>query len=124
MSVSTWSLDGVQPDGRWPAVDGERSIREALWNILLTRPGERLMRPEFGVGIERFVHEPNNATTRHLIADHVGQAVRRWEPRVDLDAVEVVSDARERTRVHVAIRYRIRQTGARAQLDLSLEIGA
>ena len=41
---------------------------------LLTRPGERLMRPEFGAGIRSFIHHPNNETTRALIADAAQEA--------------------------------------------------
>jgi len=124
LSFMTFSLDGVNADGRWPAADGEKSIREALWNILATRPGERLMRPEFGVGLERYVHQPNTSTTRELIADRITRAIGRWEPRIDLDGVDVVSDETAPTRARVTIRYRIRETGALGELALALELGA
>jgi len=55
--------------GRQHWQTGNASVREVMLNILLTRPGERLMRPEFGAGIRSFIHHPNNETTRALIAD-------------------------------------------------------
>ncbi|HEU4583863.1 MAG TPA: GPW/gp25 family protein [Polyangiaceae bacterium] len=122
MADRTWSLDGIDELRRWPAADGERSVRQALWTILLTRPGERVMRPEFGVGLERFVHQPNHAGTRQLIASEVERAVRRFEPRIELDAVEVVPDALRASWVRIAIRYRLRQSGSLAETSLELEL--
>jgi phage baseplate assembly protein W len=122
-TTRTWTLDGLDAHGRWPAADGERSVRHALWTILLTQPGERLMRPEFGVGLERFIHQPNHTGTRHVIASEVERAVRRWEPRIDLDAVEVVPDAQRSTWVRIAIRYRLRANQRPGETTLDLELG-
>lgn len=122
MTERTWTLDGIDEQRRWPAADGERSVRQALWTILLTRPGERLMRPEFGVGIERFVHQPNHAGTRQLIASEVERAVRRFEPRIDLDEVEVVADPARASWVRIAIRYRLRASARPSETTLDLEL--
>jgi phage baseplate assembly protein W len=100
-------------DGRWPLSRGERSLRESIWNILLTRPGERILRPEFGAGIGRFIHQPNDETTRALVADAVSRAVERWEPRVQLERVEVVREANRPTELAVSVHYRMRH-GAEA----------
>ena len=45
----------------------EQSVRDQIRIILLTRPGEQLMRPEFGAGLENYVHEPNTLATRRRI---------------------------------------------------------
>ena len=122
MAYRTWTLDGLDERGRWPAADGERSVRQALWAILLTRPGERVLRPEFGAGLERFIQLPNHAGTRQLIASEVERAVRRFEPRIDLDAVEVVQDLLRPSWVRIAIRYRLRQDARPAETTLDLEL--
>lgn len=98
-------------DGRWLPATGERSIRESLWNILLTRPGERLLRPEFGAGLPNFIHQPNDETTRSLIASTVTRAIERWEPRIVLDEVQVVMEPGVRTEIAVSVRYRMRHGG-------------
>ena len=69
-------LDGIGENGRMPWQAGNKSVREVMVNILLTRPGERLMRPEFGAGIRNFIHQPNNETTRALLADAAQQALK------------------------------------------------
>lgn len=116
-------LDGVGGDGRLAWAEGNESLRECMLNILLTRPGERLMRPEFGAGLRNFVHYPNNETTRALIADAARRALERWEPRVQIEDVRVLADPERPSHAHLSIHYRIRQDGARARLDFSLNLG-
>ena len=66
-NVISWPLGGVDADGRLDWSRDDKSIREVMLNILLTRPGERLMQPDFGAGLLDFVHQPNNETTRNLL---------------------------------------------------------
>lgn len=104
--------------------DLARSVRDSIEIILSTRPGEQLMRPEFGGGLADFLHRPNTLTTRRQIRDDVREALERWEKRILLDRVEVweVEDAPSRVRVEIA--YRLRRTGAPGRVGLSLELGA
>lgn len=115
-------FDGLQ-DGALPWQTGNRSIRESMLNILLTRPGERLMRPEFGAGLRDFVHHPNNETTRALIADAIRRSLARWEPRASVEDVMVLSDPQRLSLVNLSIRYRLTQDDSQDSLDLTLELG-
>jgi phage baseplate assembly protein W len=117
-------LDGVDGAGRLAWAEGNKSLRECMLNILLTRPGERLMRPEFGAGLGNFIHYPNNETTRALIADAARRALDRWEPRVLIEDVRVLAEPQRPSHVHLSIHYRIRYDGARERLDFSLNLGA
>lgn len=121
--VSFPLFDGVDADGRLPWQDGNKSIREVMLNILLTRPGERLMRPEFGAGIRDFIHHPNNETTRALIADAAQRALTRWEPRVSVEEVRVVADPQRLSHINLSIRYRLRQDASRDTFDMAIELG-
>lgn len=118
-----WPLLPV-PDGsgrlRYP--DLESSVRQHIEVILMTRPGERLMRPRFGGGLEAFVHEPNTLTTRRSIQESVVDSLNRWEPRIRLDRVDVWEIPDRATEVRVEIAYRIRRTGAARQLALRMEV--
>ena len=117
-------LDGVDADGRLPWSEGNKSQRECMLNILLTRPGERLMRPEFGAGLRNFIHYPNNETTRSLIADTSRRALERWEPRVLMEDVRVLADPQRPSYVHLSIHYRLRYDGSRERLDFSFNLGS
>lgn len=103
----------------WPTLD--ESVRQAIRVILTTRPGEQLMRPEFGAGLDDFANEPNTLTTRRRIRDVVFSNLRRWEPRIHLDRVEVWEVEGAPGQVRVEIGYRLRRTGAARQLGLVMD---
>ncbi len=93
------------PGPGFSLVAGEEAVAQALRTILLTEPGERIARPTYGAGLRRFLFAPNNVTTRALIQDAVRGAIQRDEPRVKLDAVDVIPDDAEPTLVRIRIRY-------------------
>lgn len=96
----------LAPDdaGRLPCVAGPEKVRQAIFTILDTDPGERLMRPEFGCGLRRHLMAPNNPATRAAIARDIGQALTRWEPRIRLLDVQV-SPTDDRAMVLIEIHY-------------------
>jgi phage baseplate assembly protein W len=120
-----WPLFTV-PDAngelRYPSL--EASVRQAIRIILSTRPGEQLMRPEFGAGLEDFVHESNTLTTRRRIYDRITEALARWESRILLDRVDVAEVSGQPTQVRVEILYRLRRTGAPQQMGLTMDLEA
>ncbi|MFZ5446326.1 MAG: GPW/gp25 family protein [Myxococcota bacterium] len=81
----------VAPDdaGRLPRAEGEAAVQRSIRLILETEPGERVMRPEFGCGLRRYLMKPNTVATRTLLRDDVVSALSRWEPRIALKAVTV-----------------------------------
>src|SRR5262245_34522962 len=70
----------------------EEDVEQAIQIILLTERGERPMLPEFGGGLRRFLFEPNSPPTRRAIERVVRAALIDWEPRIDVDRVEVTAD--------------------------------
>ena len=89
---------------------GEKDIEASIRVILATTKGERVMRPEFGSIIQDFVFSPNNATTHGLLAYHVADALRQWEPRIDLISVDASSDPQEPAQARIDIAYRVKAT--------------
>jgi phage baseplate assembly protein W len=100
----------------------EESVRQSIQIILQTRPGEQLMRPDFGAGLQEFLHESNTLTTRQRIRDAIAEALERWEPRVIVDRIDVgeVDDRPSELRVEIA--YRLRRTGTPQQTGLTMEL--
>lgn len=121
--IISWPLSGPDENGKLRYARGNESVREVIWNILMTEPGERLMRPQFGAGLRRFIHQPNNQTTRSLMADVIRQSIERWETRIQLEAVEVLPDSARRTSVNITIRYRMRHDATSDAMQLNLDIG-
>lgn len=108
-----WSLAALtaprDAGGAAPAAY-EDAIRQSVWIILATAPGERPMRPTFGCGIHDLVFSPGNATTRGQAAEAVREALVRWEPRIELLEVDVAPDAAQPTLLRVRVDYRVRTT--------------
>jgi phage baseplate assembly protein W len=118
-----WPLLPLPDDhGQLPFPTLEASVRESIRIILTTRPGEQLMRPDFGAGLDRLLHEPNTLATRRAIRDLVQDSLGRWERRILIDRVEVWEVADEPSHVSVEIAYRLARTGAAATLHLTVQL--
>src|SRR4051812_10239647 len=89
--------------------DPEESVRQMIKIILGTRPGEQLMHPEFGAGLDQLVHQSNTLETRRAIHDLVASSISRWETRVVLDRVDVSEVPGDPSEVRVEIAYRLRR---------------
>lgn len=122
-NVMSWPLEGVDENGRLQFARDDDSVREVIRNILLTRPGERLLRPQFGAGLLDFIHQPNNATTRTVMANVVRKAIEQWETRVRVESVEVLPDDGRLSTVHIIIRYTMRHAPQPRQLSFALDLG-
>lgn len=90
---------------RWAA--GADAVAQSLRAILYTEPGERIGRPEFGVGLRQFLFAPNTVATRTLIRQHVSEGIIRLEPRIRLDRVEVLTADEESTLLEIHVQYRL-----------------
>ena len=112
----------VGADGRLAWSAGEDNVRESIRVILLTEPGERLMREDFGCGLRRFLFEPNTATTRQLIRERITKAIGRWEPRVSVDDVTVETSAADPRLVGVDIFFRLVATQAMGRMSLTVQL--
>ena len=96
------------PAGRLEWVWGEQTVRQALLLLLSTRPGERVMRPEYGCDLYRLVFEPNDETTAGVAIYHVRRAIERWEPRVEILDLDAGPDPEDPGRLEIVLQYRVR----------------
>ena len=94
----------------------EQDVHQAIRIILATNPGERVMRPDFGAGLNDFVFEPISTTTMHQLQTRVQEALVNWEPRIDVLDVKVTSDPVQRSLLLIDISYRVRATNTLANL--------
>ncbi len=94
----------------------EDDIKEAIWIILGTSKGERVMRPDFGCGIYDYVFAPINISTMGLIEASVREALVFWEPRIEVTNVKVSADKTEEEKLLISIDYRVRTTNNRFNL--------
>ncbi|MDZ4722108.1 MAG: GPW/gp25 family protein [Roseiflexaceae bacterium] len=88
----------------------ERDIYQAIQMILLTPPGQRVMRPTFGCQIHELIFAPNDSTTAGLAAYYVREALAMWEPRIEVTDVQVDIDPDNQERMLITIDYDIKAT--------------
>jgi uncharacterized protein len=112
-----WSFP-VQPPPPLPPPDSdaiqlahhEDSVRQSVWLILNTSPGERIMRPTFGCALYESVFSVAGEQTAGAIADAIRRALNAWEPRLDLLDVNVTSDGQPVGTLLIQLSYVVRAT--------------
>jgi len=83
----------------------EESIRDSIFIILGTAPGERIMRPTFGCDIHDLVFAPNNPNTCGLAAHYCQEALLKFEPRVKTVKVKARPAPDEPNKILIDIEY-------------------
>lgn len=87
-------------------VDGDISVRQSIYLIVMTVPGERVMRPDFGCRIHELIFDPLNEQTAITAKRHVEEAIRRWEPRINVEDLDVSLGYHDRGELLISIQYR------------------
>ena len=106
----------VDHTGSIAMTDGTGDVEDAMRVVLLTAPGERLMRPAFGCRISDLLFEPITPNLVGLVRQAVRDALAQWEPRVDVEDVRPLQDSSESGLLHIEIDYRVRSTNDRRNL--------
>jgi phage baseplate assembly protein W len=106
----------VDTTGGIALVSREQEIEEAIRLILGTSPGERPMRPEFGCRIHDYLFASADSETAGAIGAEVRAALRRWEPRIDVEDVVVTIDRTNPALLYIDVRYAIKATNDRRNL--------
>src|SRR5664279_1533159 len=70
-----FAIDGR---GRTRTTDRGDHIRDMIYLVLFTRPGERVNRPDFGCGVGRLIFEPTSQTQAVATQFLVKTALQRW----------------------------------------------
>lgn len=86
----------------------EQSIEEAIYMILSTAKGERLMMPDFGCGIHDIVFSPNNPAVVSMIVDATRRALVSGEPRIDVLMVDAETSEAQQNLLIIRVNYRVR----------------
>jgi len=70
----------------------ENAINNAIDNIIFTKPGERVGDPEFGCKASELLFDQMSFITEHLLHEIIEDAITKYEPRIDLNNVEVTAE--------------------------------
>jgi len=115
---------GTDDSGGNPEPDGSpcyvqmaseiEDIEQSLTILLTTRPGERVMRPDYGCSLEDLMFEPGNESLLTYVRNLVDRSILYYEPRIKLESVEILgaNDLLE-GRLVISVYFTIRSTNSR-----------
>ena len=93
-------------------------VEQLMRQVLLTAPGERINRPDFGCGLRRMVFAPNSDVTASLAQVSVLQALEKWlAPVIETEDVRVRA---EEEKLVVTIRYLLKARQERRYLQVEV----
>lgn len=110
LGVGWWFPPCSADDGSTALALYEKDVEQAIRIILGTDWGERVMRPDFGAGLNSFVFGPLNQTTLRSVQSRVQESLIKWEPRIDVEQVKATVDSTQPGKLLVSVTYRIRVT--------------
>jgi phage baseplate assembly protein W len=114
----------IRPDatGRLAYVTGPENIEQSLRVLLLTRVRERVMRRELGCKAQDLLFAPGSEQGLRLLETRISDAIRDFEPRIDVLEIAATADLLEPGRVSVDIKYQIRASYVRGSLVFPLYV--
>jgi phage baseplate assembly protein W len=126
VQIGTGMQTGPMPSatGGIELVHGDAAIRQSIMLLLTTIPGERVMRPDYGCPLHRLIFWPNDATTAGLAIHYVRQAIRRFEPRVQIVHLDAGAHPLDASVLLITLEYRVRETGTVDTIDAQIGLQA
>lgn len=98
--------------------DYAQHVEQMIKQVLLTAPGERINRPDFGCGLRQMVFAPNSDAAAQLLRVMVQQAVERWlDSVITVDTVDVLATSEV---LQVRLVYVLKARGDRRYLNLEV----
>ena len=84
-------------------------VKSNLINLLLTSPGERLMNPEFGIGIRQYLFE--QSIDKEFLRNKITDGAQIYIPEIEIDDVFIKRENRETTpelhTVRISLYYKV-----------------
>ena len=112
------SLDG--DDGFSLNNTFREAIAQNLKHLCLTCPGERIMDPNFGVGLRNFLFEKNTDFTKGSKANRISIQTGIYMPFIALEDIQI-SDTMNENGIHIRIIYNILPLGVQDILQIAID---
>ena len=84
----------------------QQAIKQAMKNLVLTSPGEKLFQPDVGSKVYQLLFEPLDPFTVDTLKDEIVDTLRHYEPRIEVIAVDITAQD-DYHELRVDVEYRI-----------------
>lgn len=98
-----------------------QTVKQNLKNLFLTIPGERIMDPAFGVGMKRFLFEPNEHRTHNTIRTKITEQIKKYMSFIDIVEIKISTDPQNENSMFLTFRYIISPLNQQDELQLSVK---
>jgi len=102
--------------GKVAMLSDEVDIKSSLEILLSTRLGERIMIPNYGCNLDELLFKPLNLTLKTFVKELIKNAILYYEPRIDVEKIQIDQNNEMDGELLILIDYRIRITNARNNL--------
>ncbi|AJI95658.1 25-like lysozyme family protein [Yersinia ruckeri] len=103
--------------------EGAEDVRQSLQILFSTEPGERLMREDYGCGLNDFMFENIRNELIAEIETRIQDSVLRYEPRADMTDIQVSQAPNRNNTLQVRVAYRLRGSEINQQIQGALALG-
>jgi uncharacterized protein len=112
----------LAPTGKIALLNSDASIRQSILLLLSTRPGERVMHPDYGCNLHQLVFSPNDDTTAGLAIYYVRQAIERWIPRIQILYLDAGRNPDHPAQLDIVLEFRLWATSRSEMLDVAINL--
>ncbi|MFB6317229.1 GPW/gp25 family protein [Saccharicrinis sp. FJH54] len=96
--------------------EDEVDIESSLHILLSTRPGERVMVPDYGCNLDELLFKPLDLTLKTYVTDLIKTAILYYEPRIDVNRIRMDQSTDSEGLLLINIDYTIRTTNSRKNM--------
>ncbi len=96
--------------------EDETDIEKSLQILLSTRPGERVMVPDYGCNLDELLFKPLNLTVKTYVIDLIRTAILYHEPRIDVERIRIDESTDNDGILLICIDYLVRITNSRRNM--------
>jgi uncharacterized protein len=113
-----WSFPPTfnKESGTVEMVSEEEDIRQSLYLLLSTTPGERITNVKYGCDLNRVLFDPVNSSVDIIIKDMITQAILYYEPRISLKEIFIDKSRILEGMVEISINYVVRRINVRSNI--------
>jgi len=97
-------------------VSEEEDIRESLFILLSTKPGERTMLPEYGCDLNKMIFESIDSSLITEMKGMIENAILYFEPRIILNEIDISQDKTNDGLLLIDVQYTVRKTNKRSNM--------
>ena len=93
------------------------AVRQNFRNLVLTNKGERIMDPDFGVGISSFLFENYTQATSQLVKQEATKQINKYMPFINIQEIKITDTGMDMNQFYIYIRYSINSLNALDELS-------